>query len=314
MNYVSQGIGKAHGKIILLGEHSVVYGEPSIAIPFLGTQVIATITESKKATRIDCDFYHGLLDDMPELLESLKATIRVCLEKLNKNNAKLHLTIDSQIPAERGMGSSAAVSVATTRALFDFFDTELSQEQLLDIVHISEKIAHGNPSGLDALMTSSQTPFYFVKGKEFEELKMNLEAFLVVGDTGITGQTKEAVESIAFKLKDATNEWAEQAIKQLGTLANKGRFYLGSNLGQELGETMSSVHQLLKKLDVSSQELDNLVETALRHQALGAKLTGGGRGGCMIALAETKEIAETISLALKEAGAKQTWVYEMRGN
>lgn len=314
MNLASKGIGEAHGKIILLGEHSVVYGEPSIAIPFLGTKVVATVVETSDFTRIDCDFYHGLLDEMPELLESLKETIRVCLNRLNQNEAKLHLTIDSQIPAERGMGSSAAVSVAITRALFDFFKTKLTQSELLEIVHISEKIAHGNPSGLDALMTSSYTPFYFVKGKEFEKLNMNLDGFLIVGDTGVTGQTKEAVESIALKIADSTNNWAKKAIKDLGILANHGRFYLETNQGNKLGETMSKVHELLQKLEVSSPELDLLVETAMKNNALGAKLTGGGRGGCMIALAKSKEIAESICLALENAGAKQTWVYEMRGN
>lgn len=314
MTYESKGIGKSHGKIILLGEHSVVYGEPSIAIPFLGTQVTATVTKRQEDTRIDCDFYHGLLNDMPELLESLKETIRVSLEYLNQSDANLHLTIDSQIPAERGMGSSAAVSVATTRALFDFFNTNLSQEKLLEIVHISEKIAHGNPSGLDALMTSSYTPFYFIKGKDFEKLQMNLDAYLIVGDTGVTGQTKEAVESIALKIDHPNNTWVKESISKLGNLANEGRYYLETNQADKLGNAMSMVHALLKDLDVSSPELNFLVDTALKHQALGAKLTGGGRGGCMIALAETKEIAENISFKLKEVGARQTWVYEMRGN
>ncbi|MCM2139988.1 mevalonate kinase [Vagococcus fluvialis] len=314
MNHPSKGIGESHGKIILLGEHSVVYGEPSIAIPFLGTKVVATVVKTSEPTRIDCDFYHGLLDEMPELLESLKETIRVCLARLNQSKARLHLTIDSQIPAERGMGSSAAVSVATTRALFDFFKANLTQSELLEIVHISEKIAHGNPSGLDALMTSSYTPFYFVKGKEFEKLNMNLDGFLIVGDTGVTGQTKEAVESIALKVSDPSKKWAKEAITELGILANQGRFYLETNQGNKLGDTMSKVHGLLQKLEVSSPELDLLVETAMKNKALGAKLTGGGRGGCMIALAKTKKDAESISLALKNTGAKQTWVYEMRGS
>jgi mevalonate kinase len=301
MNHPSKGIGKSHGKIILLGEHSVVYGEPSIAIPFLGTKVVATVVKTSEPTRIDCDFYHGLLDEMPELLESLKETIRVCLARLNQSEARLHLTIDSQIPAERGMGSSAAVSVATTRALFDFFKANLTQSELLEIVDISEKIAHGNPSGLDALMTSSYTPFYFVKGKEFEKLNMNLDGFLIV-------------ESIALKVSDSSKKWAKEAITELGVLANQGRFYLETNQGDKLGDTMSKVHGLLQKLEVSSPELDLLVETAMKNKALGAKLTGGGRGGCMIALAKTKKDAESISLALKNTGAKQTWVYEMRGS
>lgn len=314
MNLPKIGIGEAHGKIILLGEHSVVYGEPSIAIPFPAAKVITTVTEATENTRIDCDFYHGLLNDMPELLESLKETIRVCLARVNQSAANLHIQIESQIPAERGMGSSAAVSVATTRAIFNFFNQPLGKAELLEITDISEKIAHGNPSGLDALMTSTSNPCYFVKGQEFEPLKMNLDSYLVVGDTGKTGQTKEAVASIAYKLTQQDKEMTKNKLSQLGELAKTGRFFLEHNKQVTLGQNMSLVHQLLTELGVSSSELNHLVKTAMNQGALGAKLTGGGRGGCMIALAHSPQIAESISHALLESGAKKTWIYEMRGN
>ena len=250
---------------------------------------------------------------MPELLESLKETIRVSLKRLNQEAASIHLIIDSQIPAERGMGSSAAVSVATTRALFDYFDTALTQKELLEIVDISEKIAHGNPSGLDALMTSSSIPYYYIKGQPFEPLTLNLDAYLIVGDTGKTGQTKEAVQSIADKLNGHTELETKKLIDQLGLLADSGRDFLEKNQPDKLGQTMTEVHHILTTLGVSSQELNQLVETAMANEALGAKLTGGGRGGCMIALAGDKKSAEKIALSLTSAGAKQTWVYEMRG-
>lgn len=307
------GVGEANGKIILLGEHSVVYKKPSIAIPFPAAKIKVTVKENNDGTRIDCDFYHGLLEDMPELLESLKETIRVSLRRLNQEGEKLHLIIDSQIPAERGMGSSAAVSVATTRALFDYFNEDLTQETLLEIVDISEKIAHGNPSGLDALMTSSSSPYYYIKGDPFVPLTLNLDAYLIVGDTGMTGQTKEAVQSIADKLTGDTQADTQAHINQLGTLADAGRDFLENNEPEKLGETMSAVHQILATLGVSSNELNHLVETAMLNEALGAKLTGGGRGGCMIALAGDKITAKKIATSLENAGAKQTWIYEMRG-
>ncbi|MGY3766444.1 mevalonate kinase [Vagococcus vulneris] len=309
-----RGIGEANGKIILLGEHSVVYNKPSIAIPFPAAKIHVTVIYQKEPTTIHCDFYHGLLDDMPELLESLKATVKTCLSRLNKTDNQLSITIDSHIPAERGMGSSAAVAVATTRALYHFYQTDLTQENLLEIVDISEKIAHGNPSGLDALMTSSSIPYYFIKGQPFEPINLNLDAFLIVADTGITGQTREAVASIAEKLNSSNQALYQQKIDELGHLAEQGRTALETNKASLLGKLMTSVHSLLRELDVSNNQLDHLVATALKHQALGAKLTGGGRGGCMIALARTKYQAETIAQALHQEGAKKTWLYQMNGD
>jgi len=305
------GLGESHGKIILLGEHAVVYNYPSIAIPFPKTSIHTIVAPAENQTTISCNFYTGLLGDMPELLDSLKECIRLSLSDINETETALDITIKSTIPAERGMGSSAAVAVATTRAIYDYFDIELSQKKLLELVNTSEKIAHGNPSGLDALMTSSSTPYYFKKGKKEIPLKMNLEAVLVVADTGETGQTKEAVESISNKLKGQQETYYQTLINDLGHLPDKGRLALESNQATLLGTYMTQAHNILKELGVSSVTLDNLVETALTHHALGAKLTGGGRGGCMIALASDKISAHEIAHRLEQQGAKQTWVYEM---
>lgn len=305
------GLGTSHGKIILLGEHAVVYNYPSIAIPFPETSIHTIVKPTSHQTVISCDFYTGLLGDMPELLDSLKECIRLCLSDINETNTALDIAIQSTIPAERGMGSSAAVAVATTRAIYDYFNKELSQEKLLELVNTSEKIAHGNPSGLDALMTSSSTPFYFKKGEEAIPLNINLEAVLVVADTGETGQTKEAVESISNKLNGQEHDYYQSLINDLGLLTDKGRLALESNQATQLGTYMTQAHHILKELGVSSTTLDKLVETALTHQALGAKLTGGGRGGCMIALASDKISAHEIAHRLEQQGAKQTWVYEM---
>ncbi|WP_314061915.1 mevalonate kinase [uncultured Vagococcus sp.] len=309
----TQGIGYANGKIILMGEHSVVYGEPSIAIPFPATQIKTTVQASEGETAIDCVFYKGLLNDMPELLESLKAVIKVSLERLGQTDT-LSLTIDSTIPAERGMGSSAAVAVATTRGIYDYFQQPLAHSELLEIVDISEKIAHGNPSGLDALMTSSSTPYYYIKGQPVTPIDLHLTAVLVVADTGKTGQTKEAVANVGEKVRSKSGAIYQRKIKDLGQLAKASKDYLSQNQPEKLGLAMNQAQNLLSELGVSSLELDALVVSALSHNALGAKLTGGGRGGCMIALARDLNDAQVIASALKAAGAKATWLYEMSGN
>lgn len=308
----TQGTGYANGKIILMGEHSVVYGEPSVAIPFPAAQIKTTVEAAKNETIIDCVFYKGLLTDMPELLESLKAVIQVSQERLGQTD-QLYLKIDSTIPAERGMGSSAAVAVATTRAIYDYYQQPLSHSELLEIVDVSEKIAHGNPSGLDALMTSSSTPYYYIKGQPVTPIDLHLTAVLVVADTGKTGQTKEAVASVGEKVRSKNKEIYQRKITELGNLAKASKDYLSLNQPEKLGLAMNHAQNLLSELGVSSLELDALVVSALSHNALGAKLTGGGRGGCMIALARDLKDAQVIATALEAAGAKTTWLYEMSG-
>lgn len=305
-------VGQANGKIILMGEHAVVYGEPAVALPFPATKTSVRVTEKVGKSSLECDFYSGLLETMPELLESLKKAIDLSLDALEQENTCLQITITSTIPAERGMGSSAAVSVATVRALFNYFNQELTQEQLLKIVGISEQIAHGNPSGLDALMTSSEEPFYYQKNQTPVPIPLNIAGVLVVADTGITGQTREAVHSISEKVNGPNGQHYVEKIIELGKLAKETRCFIETNQLTKIGLAMTRSHQLLTELDVSNQTLNLLVETALSHHALGAKLTGGGRGGCMIALAKTAADAKIIEKSLINAGAKSTWLYEMR--
>ncbi|MGX6961188.1 mevalonate kinase [Vagococcus xieshaowenii] len=304
---MSIGIGNSHGKIILMGEHSVVYGKPAIAIPFPSVGIIATVTPHPEELMISCEFYQGLVSEMPELLESLRHVITISLDYLNKNET-LSIGIQSTIPAERGMGSSAAVAVATVRGIFDYFEVSLTNELLLSIVGESEKIAHGNPSGLDALMTSSTTPYFFAKNQFMTPFSLNLDACLIVADTGITGQTKAAVAEIASKQHQKE---VSEMISRLGELAEASKIYITNNQPLDLGKAMIASHQLLAKLNVSNDCLDQLVKVALNNGAIGAKLTGGGRGGCMIALATSKQEAQHIQKALTSHGAKNTWLYQM---
>lgn len=300
--------GKSHGKIILMGEHAVVYGEPSIALPFPAVEMTAAVKKTNGPILIDCSFYHGIEEQMPEMLESLKTAIRSALTSLNRPYENLSITIQSSIPAERGMGSSAAVAVAVTRAIYNYFQEELPQEKLLDLVHISEQVAHGNPSGLDAAMTSGNEPLFYRKGDPFTSFTLNMDAWLVVGDTGKTGQTRDAVGSIAAKLDTPEKRETLERIRHLGELADLAKEALQKNQPLVLGKAMDKAHALLSELDVSSVELDQLVTAARKAGALGAKLTGGGRGGCMIALAGSKEDAEKIQKSLEEAGAIRTWI------
>ncbi|MCB5070606.1 mevalonate kinase [Streptococcus mutans] len=306
-------LGKASGKIILMGEHAVVYGQPAIAIPFSAVETVAEVKEDGEALTVTCEFYDGLVHKMPEILESLKHAIRFSLYRIGApQDPAIHIDIHSTIPAERGMGSSAAVAVAIARSLFNFYGKVLTDKELWEIVQSSEKIAHGNPSGIDTVTTSGKSPVFFVKDQPIEQLSINMDAYLIVADTGQTGQTLKAIQSVKALLSKVTYQIdslsdPKQAINELGQLTKLAKEALLNNYILELGEVMNQAHQLLASLTVSNQTLDRLAQAARQAGALGAKLTGGGRGGCLIALAKDKESAEKIARSLLEQGAKQAW-------
>lgn len=302
--------GHSHGKIILMGEHSVVYGEPAIALPFTAVEIVATTTESAGEVTISSDFHTGDLAGGPPSIENLRVLIKKICENLEQPLADFHIDIQSTIPAGRGLGSSAAVAGAVIRALYNYFEAPLSEELLLELMDVSERISHGNPSGLDARIASSFLPVYFEKDAGMANLPVELSAFLIVGDTGKVGDTLSAVSNVSRLIKKVPSK-SKKAIKKLGTLAQETKEALINNDPSLIGRYMTKAHSYLSQLQVSSPSLDRLVTAALDSGALGAKLTGGGHGGCMIALADTEENALHIAQALREAGALNTWIYSL---
>lgn len=310
MNKEKIGHGQASGKIILMGEHSVVYGEPAIAFPFQETY-ISTKVEPDTTMRLDCHYFSGELSQVPRQLKSVSEVIDQALVALHQEATTLKITITSTIPSERGMGSSAAVAVSIVRALFDYFDIPCLPDTLLSLVNRAEKIAHGNPSGIDAAATTGNEPLFFIKGHPLESFPMNVSnAFLIVADTGIKGQTRAAVKDVAT-LFEQDKQRISQHIATLGHLTKCAKHAILTDDVSMLGNVMNQAHEQLSTLTVSNEQLDQLVSTARVNGALGAKLTGGGRGGCMIALADSKKQAEKIAAALESVGAVATWIQSL---
>lgn len=287
------GVGKAHSKIIWMGEHSVVYGYPAIAIPLQGIEVECRIYPADE--KIHFDYY-----------DTLSTAVYAALEYLNHTDVAISYDIRSEIPQKRGMGSSAAVSIAAIRAVFDYFEQSIDMETLEILVNKAEIIAHSNPSGLDAKTCLSDKAITFIRNIGFSTLDLDLDAYLVIADTGIYGNTREAVEKVA-----QAEEKNLPHLAALGDLTEQVQKAITEKAVQKIGPLMTQAHAELQAIGVSIDKADQLVEISLKNGALGAKMSGGGLGGCIIALTETKAQAEKISKALTEGGAVQTWIEKL---
>jgi mevalonate kinase len=221
----------------------------------------------------------------------------------------LEVSIESTIPVASGLGSGAAVSVALIRALSGHFGLSLADDEVNKLAYEIEKLHHGTPSGIDNTVITYAKPVYFIKGKPLEIFKAAKPFTIVIGDTGIPAPTKKAVGDVR-RLWVRDQYGIENIFNEIAQISLIGRRFIESGRPELLGELMDQNHEYLKALTVSSPELDKLVETARNAGALGAKLSGGGRGGNMIALVE-QEHAESVADALISAGAKQTIVTEI---
>lgn len=304
------GHGFSHAKIILIGDHAVVYDQPAIALPLPAVNLTVDIQASAQEQRIESRYYNGPLNQADHALNGIMQLILALLEQFDAQDSPFILRIKSQLPAERGMGSSAATAVAVTRAFYDFFQTELPHEKLLAWADFSERIIHGKPSGLDAATASARTPIWFEKGRVPQALTMQMPGYLVIADTGILGQTKAAVSAVAQQLQTQPTIY-RPLIEDIGAHTRGVVKALASASPVTVGQHLTAAQNDLKQLGVSSPELDHLCQAALSFGALGAKLTGGGQGGCIIALAATKAQAENLQTHLLKSGAVSTWLQSL---
>jgi len=240
---------------------------------------------------------------------AVSVALFTALKYLKKENAKIKYKVTSQIPPKRGMGSSAAVSIAVIRAVFDYFEENLDDELLEKLVHTAEIVAHSTPSGLDAKTCLSNKAIKFIKNKGFSYIDLNLDAYLVIADTGIYGNTGEAIQ----KVKNLGSN-ADSSLNKLGELTDEMAKILTENIESKeekvdkIGKIMTKANVELRNLNITIEKTDLFVKTAIENGASGAKISGGGLGGCVIALAKNLEIVEKIKDELLKCGAKNIWV------
>ncbi len=302
----------APGKIILFGEHAVVYGRPALAVPVTQVHVDAEVSDSPRAGI----WIHAPIIDLHAELNSLPpdhAIASVILKVIQRfgisPSPNLDISISSTIPVAAGLGSGAAVSVALIRALSASLSRPMTDDEVNALTYEIEKIHHGTPSGIDNTVITYGKPVYFMKDRPVETFKTGNPFTIVIGDTGIAAPTKESVGDVRrLWIRDQFN--LENIFNEIAQIALIGRRSIESGRTEMLGELMDHNHEYLQELTVSSPELDSLVEAARKAGALGAKMSGGGRGGNMIALVDPAK-AESVAAALMSAGAKRTIITEV---
>lgn len=311
----------APAKIILFGEHFVVYDKPAIVIainkrayvtarPRANGEILVK-SESMGVSGIFSSYgkYKPIEGGM-EAEQKLKPiyTVAKRLLSVSGENVGFEIHVDSRIPVAAGLGSSAAVAVASAAALGKLLDINLSEEEIFRVAFEAEKIIHGNPSGVDPAISTYGGILMYRRSTGMERLNIDMDLPLVVGDTKIERVTGEMVSRVS-KLRERNPFIVNKIMDVGGDLAALGVKALESGDLETLGDLMNINHALLYAVGVSSDEIERLVYAARRAGALGAKMTGAGGGGCIIALSRRMDL-NRVADAIRHAGG-EAFITEM---
>ena len=275
-----------HGKIIILGEHAVVYGSRAIAAP-IPLAVRARVVDADEGVWLVVPRWgvEHLLRPDPARRQSFERPAGLILEELGLTDRAMRIEVFSEIPRAMGLGGSAAVAVAIIRAIDRHFSLGLDDAEVNALAFRSEQVAHGTPSGIDNTVATYGRTLLYRAGSppETSDLYVERPLTFVVGMTGVESLTARTVA----RVREAWTRYPEvyeRMFRGIDALTVQAVEALRSYDLERLGELMNVCQGLLNGLQVSSPELEQLIQIAREHGALGAKLTGGGGGGSMIAL------------------------------
>jgi mevalonate kinase len=302
------GRGSGFGKVILFGEHFVVHGVPGIVSAIDSTadaevkKIVEGITvkDERKGAR---GYTVKKRTQQKESIERMLKTMGIDPEK-----ASLEIRLGGNLPGFSGIGASAASSVAIARAVAEELEMNLSDEKINKIAYEAEKAYAGAPSGIDNTAATYGGLIWFKKNLSggpdtIEKLSIREPVEIIIGNTGIVADTKEMVAGVAARKKRNPEKY-NPLFKQAEDLAFTARKALEEFNLRKVGALMNENHRLLQEIEVSCKELDYLVNLAREQGAFGAKLTGGGGGGCMTALTPSKKLQEAVATAMEKEGFK----------
>jgi len=300
-----------------VGEHAVVYGQPAIAVPVAGLRARATVTAAPAGSGIvlvardlgqtwqikSANQQIGKSEALPFIVGHTLHYLQV------PGTPDLHIELTSDLPVASGLGSSAAVAVALIRALAGHFGRRLEPAAVSALAFEAEGLQHGTPSGVDNTVVAYEQPVWFVRAQGMETFAMGRPLRLLIGDTGLASSTRDVVGDVRAAWQGEPARYAA-LFATIGRVSQRARRAIEQGDLPTLGRLLNENHRLLQALGVSCAELDRLVTAATTAGALGAKLSGAGRGGNMIALVQP-ETAAAVAAALRAAGARRVVVTEV---
>ncbi len=301
------GKGSGFGKTILFGEHFVVYGLPAMA------SAIGDYTEA--IVESEDGIGYELSDNRPEVpgykekkFDEQKISITNVLKFMGVDikNQKLKIELGGNLTCASGVGASAASCVALARAIDDEFNMQWDNNKINEAAYEGEKGYHGTPSGIDNTASTFGGLVYFIRNLEggpniMETIKLKRPIEMVIASSGMTANTTVVVGDVRKK-KEENPEWFSKIIQQYSSVIKEGRQSLEQMNLIRVGELMNKNHCLLQEITVSNDTLDKMVQIARDAGALGAKVTGTGRGGNINVLTPGKELQDKVYNALTNAG------------
>ena len=309
-SHPSPSIARAPGKIILAGEHFVVLGAPAVSMAINLYSQVRVTPKNGSGMDVNADiplrFLAGkggnaVIPDPRELLRPLQLAAEASLKHVGSSDHGVHVNVECEIPVAAGLGSSASTTVAIIAAVAKFKGVELNKKEIFKLAFVPENFLHGKPSGVDQATCIYGGMIQFTRPSSVKTVRSKKDPVMLVCDTGIHHATRTLVGSVVQKSqrerKDFQNYLVE--VREISSGVAKA---LREGDDEDLGVLMYQNHELLRKIGVSHPKLDHLVEAARRAGALGAKLTGAGGGGCIIALARSMSGRDRISRVLRKEG------------
>lgn len=293
-------MAQGHGKVILFGEHGVVHGRPALALAVQDGAEVRFEARYGGPTTLHILPWDVRIDtsDVPSQdAAPLQSALKVA-RALYDDDLELDLHAQMNLPGGAGMGSSAALGVAVLRAMDEARGVQREDAEICERSLAWERVFHGNPSGVDNAMAAHGGVAIFRKGEPIQRIVPRNPVYLVAANSGESSSTKEMVASVARQY-ERDPERVGKVFDGMASIVSNGRLALEQGNLRHLGQLMQLNHGLLSSLMLSTPTLEDMIRRATEAGALGAKVTGAGGGGCMIALVEGKEHQAQVAAALR---------------